>query len=75
VLSVTPTTETRGHLFVLHGLIQNFDYDAVIVPTDYEFDITSSWPDSVTGVRHEAKPHDWPRPFARSAAGKPALRS
>ncbi|MCH5642268.1 SIR2 family protein [Gordonia sp. ABSL49_1] len=68
---MTSTAETRGHLFVLHGLIQNFDYDAVIVPTDHRFHITSSWPESVTGVRHDAKPHDWPRPFARSATKAP----
>ncbi|MET9199584.1 SIR2 family protein [Gordonia sp. NPDC003585] len=68
---MTSTSETRGHLFVLHGLIQNFDYDAVIVPTDHRFDITSSWPESVTGAHDAARPQSWPRPFARSAAGKP----
>lgn len=71
MLSVTSTAETRGHLFVLHGLIENFDYDAVIVPTDYRFDITSSWPESVTGAHDDAKPSDWPRPFTRSATRAP----
>ncbi|MGV9795286.1 SIR2 family protein [Gordonia sp. NPDC003422] len=68
---MTSTAETRGHLFVLHGLIQNFDYDAVIVPTDRRFDITSSWPESVTGPHDAAEPSDWPRPFARSATKAP----
>ncbi|MAU84672.1 MAG: hypothetical protein CME34_22970 [Gordonia sp.] len=64
------TTADRGHLFVLHGLIENFDYDAVIVPTDHRFDVTSHWPASVTGDLDHARPATWPTPFARSRGGE-----
>ncbi len=60
----------RGHLFVLHGLIENFDCDAVIVPTDHSFVIEPDWK-AVAGDVRRACPADWPRPpFGRSATGE-----
>ncbi|MDJ0025926.1 SIR2 family protein [Gordonia alkanivorans] len=60
-----------GHLFVLHGLIENFDYDAVIVPTDSAFAVEPHW-SPVAGNLGRARPSNWPRPpFGRSATGDP----
>ncbi|TYQ09388.1 UNVERIFIED_ORG: SIR2-like protein [Gordonia westfalica J30] len=60
-----------GHLFVLHGVIENFDFDAVIVPTDSAFVVESHW-SPVAGDTVHARPADWPRPpFGRSATGEP----
>ncbi|QHD84624.1 hypothetical protein GR168_03815 [Gordonia sp. JH63] len=63
-------SRTPGHVFVLHGLIENFSYDAVVVPTDDDFVVENVWKRSVTGDLSTAKPGDWPRRhFARSRNG------
>ncbi|NED61019.1 hypothetical protein G3I15_08800, partial [Streptomyces sp. SID10244] len=62
-------TKPAGHLFVLHGVIQNFDYDAVIIPTDHRFDVRPYWPPSVTGDLDWARPTHWPAEFGRSGSG------
>jgi len=68
---VSENSTARGHLFVLHGRIENFDYDAVIVPTDHSFVVEPHWK-AVAGDVQRACPEDWPRPpFGRSATGDP----
>ncbi|ASR01807.1 SIR2 family protein [Gordonia rubripertincta] len=68
---MSDNSTARGHLFVLHGRIENFDYDAVIVPTDHSFVVEQHW-DSVAGDVDRARPAYWPRPpFGRSATGDP----
>ena len=58
---------STGHLFVLNGRIENFLYDAVIIPTDHAFTVEPHW-SAVTGaVDPAAKPTGWPRPFAGSS--------
>lgn len=70
-LLVSENSAPRGHLFVLHGLIENFDCDAVIVPTDRSFVVEPDW-ESVAKHLDRARPANWPRPpFGRSATGDP----
>ena len=59
-----------GHLFVLHGRIENFAYDAVIVPTDSVFTVEPHWR-PVAGDVDRARPAGWPAPpFGRAATGE-----
>ncbi len=61
----------RGHLFVLHGKIENFDHDAVIVPTDHWFKTEPDWK-PVAGDLDRARPDNWPSvPFGRTATAGP----
>ncbi|MGV9710011.1 8-oxoguanine DNA glycosylase OGG fold protein [Gordonia sp. NPDC003424] len=54
-----------GHLFVIHGLIENFDVDAFVIPTDSAFRVRRYWR-PVTGPRSAAKPSVWPQEYGRS---------
>ncbi|WP_232718512.1 SIR2 family protein [Gordonia metallireducens] len=65
---MSKNSSARGHLFVLHGLIENFDYDAVIVPTDHSFVVEPDW-ESVAKHLDRARPANWPAEFGRSGAG------
>ena len=48
-----------GHVFVVHGQIGKISCDAVIIPTDWTFNVTESWQD-VVGVDPQIhRPDDW----------------
>ncbi|AZZ79710.1 hypothetical protein C5O27_00170 [Gordonia alkanivorans] len=66
---MSETSATRGHLFVLHGRIENFDYEAALIPTDHRFHVTPQWPASVTGDLDRARPANWPSECGRSGTG------
>ncbi|GAB91541.1 SIR2 family protein [Gordonia rhizosphera] len=51
-------THEPGHLFVLHGRIENLDVDAVIIPTDSDFRVEPHW-HPITGDPRQAKPDGW----------------
>lgn len=63
-----------GHVFVIHGMVDNLDYDAVVVATDRYFQVLKHW-DSVLGRqttsvvnRRHLRPEDWEaRRFGRSS--------
>lgn len=68
---MTESVSEHGHLFVLHGKIENLDHDAVIVPTDSAFVIEPHWK-PVAGDVDWARPADWSsRLLGRSATGEP----
>ena len=55
-----------GHLFVVHGRLESVRYDAVVVPTDRHFRISSQW-SALLGGRWPRRPRNWSRGFGRSA--------
>lgn len=62
-----PDTSEQGHLFVLHGRLEDIDVDAVIIPTDSAFHVARQW-HSITGDPRRAQPEHWERGFGQSRA-------
>ena len=54
----TEQPQTPGHVFVIHGRLQDVAHDAVIVPTETSFGVRSGWT-AVTGVTRPAPPEGW----------------
>lgn len=59
------TARAPGHLFVVHGQLESVRYDAVIVPTDRHFDVSSQW-DRLLSGQVPSRPRGWSRGFGRS---------
>ncbi|QEH94331.1 SIR2 family protein [Dermacoccus abyssi] len=47
-----------GHVFVVHGRLQDVTCDAIVIPTDTSFTVEPHW-DDVMGVQGHAKPAGW----------------
>lgn len=47
-----------GHVFVVHGRLQDITCDAIVIPTDTSFTVEPHW-DDVMGVQGHAKPAGW----------------
>lgn len=60
---------TGGYVFVVHGRLENLDYDAVLIPTDDDFYVEDRWApvlgvdpagsEQVWSARAEARPAEW----------------
>ncbi|WP_081637211.1 SIR2 family protein [Gordonia terrae] len=57
-----------GHLFVVHGRIDALGADAVVVPTDADFEVEPHWY-PLFGGEQPTKPEAWDKAFCRDAAG------
>lgn len=49
---------TPGHVFVVHGRLQDVTCDAVVIPTDTSFTVEPHWDDAM-GVDEHDKPAGW----------------
>lgn len=55
-----------GHLFVVHGRIEALNADAVVVPTDADFEVEPHWY-PLFGGEQPTKPDTWDKAFCRDA--------
>lgn len=60
-------SQTAGHVFVIHGSLEDVTCDAVVIPTDTSFGVRRHWSD-VTGPAAPVKPARWAEDhFGRAA--------
>lgn len=52
-------TSVPGHVFVIHGKLQDVTCDAVLIPTDTSFTVEKQWWDVVGPNRHPQRPERW----------------
>lgn len=53
-------SQTAGHVFVIHGSLQDVTCDAVVIPTDTSFGVRRHW-SKVTDTEQPSKPTSWDR--------------
>ncbi|MDS1116649.1 SIR2 family protein [Gordonia westfalica] len=62
---MSEATSMTGHLFVVHGRIETIGSDAIVVPTDDDFNVEPHWYALFAG-KQPSRPDTWEGAFARS---------